>query len=318
MPDLFDDSLLTSPLPERDLRPNMPLRALGVVAIAVLVGGLSWWVLSGDGSAGSAVPTTTDESIASTSSTVASVQLEVVAPDPPVLYHPTLLPAGWELCRALDDSAVGDRFCDPNDSASWVQVSLEGAGLVGLDAPNPTGDDHGGVWLDQGDYNEVGYLRAFVYVVVANRGTIPPDTLLEVAASIPMVASFDDLYGRYEVPLDLSSVTDDQLVALLSGIEGEATVVRRPGEAQVFKPRLFLYAFWGDGLVVPDFPASIPQPRLVAGDRPILVGETTNGQRGYALWDQGGYGWRIEGQINADEAAMLAVETIGSISQLAP
>ena len=33
--------------------------------------------------------------------------------DPELLYYPTLLPEGWEVCHQLEDISRGDRFCDP-------------------------------------------------------------------------------------------------------------------------------------------------------------------------------------------------------------
>ena len=87
--------------------------------------------------------------------------------------------------------------------------------MIRIDAAVPTGDEQGGLWLSRGEYNEIGYLRGLVYVVVANGGTIDTPALLAIAGSIPLVAAFDDLYGSYELPLDLASATDDDLASLL-------------------------------------------------------------------------------------------------------
>jgi hypothetical protein len=54
----------------------------------------------------------------------------------------------------------------------------------------------------------------------------------------------------------------------------------------------------------------------VSTDRPILIGESQERGRGYALWNQGGFVWRIEGQMNGDAAATPAAFFIGRNSEL--
>ena len=242
--------------------------------------------------------------------TTSPVVLEAYLPDPPILYHPTTLPHGWEACRVVDDASVGDRFCDPNDDESWVQVSVKESDQVRGSGAQPTGDDHNGVWLDQGESNEVAYRRGPRYVVVLNNATIPVQALLDIAASIPVVSDYASLYGTHEDRLAADLVTDEELAALLLDYDDDPTVTRAQFEVQVFAPQVSVYGFGADKSSVPDFAWTIPRPRLIPADRPIVVGELPERLRGYAVWDQAGYGWRIEGQLTADEAAALAVRLV--------
>ncbi|MEA3509971.1 MAG: hypothetical protein U9R51_00910, partial [Actinomycetota bacterium] len=73
---------------------------------------------------------------------------------------------------------------------------------------------------------------------------------------------------------------------------------------------------YGDGLTVPDFAATLVMPRLVDADRPIVVGESSIRHRTYAIWDQRGYGWRLEGQITVDEITALARDLADRIAAL--
>jgi hypothetical protein len=115
----------------------------------VLVLGVAVWVLWSDDDPESVVSgatsTPTTEAISTSTTALPPVVLEAYLPDPPILYHPTMLPDGWEACRVVDDSSIGDRFCDPADDESWVQVSVKESDEVRTTGAQPTGDDHNGV-----------------------------------------------------------------------------------------------------------------------------------------------------------------------------
>jgi hypothetical protein len=261
-------------------------------------------------------PTTTDpDLVADTATTTTSASMPLVAfqSDPPLLQHPTVLPEGWESCRVLEDASRGDRFCDPQNPDEWVQVAIRYPQTVdSFDSAPSTGDDFDGKWLSSGETNEVAYLRGFTYVSVMS-STVPADTILAIAASIPTVSEFDSLYGDYEVPLELTDVTDQQLAGLLSRFDDEPVVQRRTLEAQVFTPFVSLYGFWGDGFTLPDFASTIDLPRLADAPRPLVVGGSEPRGRVIALWDQGGYGWRLEGRMTFEEAQALAIELMNEI-----
>jgi hypothetical protein len=160
----------------------------------------------------------------------------------------------------------------------------------------------------------VAYRRGLRYVVVLNNATIPSETLLEVAVSIPVVIDYASLYGTHEDRLAVDLVTDEDLAALLLEYDDDPTVTKAQFEVQVFAPTVSVLGFGADGSSVPEFAWTIPRPRLIQADRPIVVGELPDRLRGYAVWDQAGYGWRVEGQITADEAAMLASRLISRIA----
>jgi hypothetical protein len=198
-------------------------------------------------------------------------------------------------------------------------VAVKDTDLVRFDRGQPTGDPHGGVWLDQGDRLEVAYVVGAVSaVIVTADGTgITKRDLLAVADTIPLVGRRELLAGSYELPIALGETTDEQLAALLTPLDPDAHVSgRRPGEAQVFASEVSLSLFWGDGLTVPDFAVSMPYPRLVPAARPLIAGESPTRGRSYAIWDQGGYGWRLELQGTADDAAAIAADLIDRIADL--
>ncbi|MEA2010664.1 MAG: hypothetical protein U9N78_08170 [Actinomycetota bacterium] len=324
MPDDIDESLLASPLD--DDRQSRRAVIFGSVAALLVAAAVAVWLFPGDDDTGirgvEAAPesVTVVDDTAAADTTGAAEAPEVVLwpyePDPPILYHPTELPRGWEACRVVEDSSRGDRFCDRDGDEAFVQVSVKEAGDVRSDAAPPTGDDYNGVWLDRGASNDVGYRRGMVWVVVRSDDALPAATLVEIAASIPAVSDFDSLYGTYEAALALEEISDGDLAALLSEFDPEPRVVRRDGEANVYAGDVSLYGFYADGHSVPDFAWSLPQPRLIPADRPIVVGVSSERNRAYAVWDQAGFGWRLEGRMTADEIAALAYDLVECIAAL--
>lgn len=321
MSDRIDESLLESPLPP----PRQRSRWLVWLAAVVLIGVVAVALLSTVGAQDNASPgddTSTSEPVdgsTAVTTVVSTVMLVEFTPEPALVYYPTLLPRGWQVCRQIEDVANGDRFCNPEDPSGYIQVAVKGTDLVHFDRGQPTGDSHGGVWLDQGDRLEVAYVvGASSAVIVTADGTgITKSDLLAVADTIPLVGRRRLLHGSYELPIDLSGTTDEQLAGLLTPLDPDARVTgRRPGEAQIFASEVVLSLFWGDGLVVPDFAASVPYPRLVPAARPLIAGESPTRRRSYAIWDQGGYGWRLELQGTAEDAAAIAADLIHRIADL--
>jgi hypothetical protein len=294
--------------------------AAAIVAIGLV------WVLS-DSDDGTATQGGTDGAAPTTGggtvpvSTIPRVTLVAFSPDPALLYYPMMLPDGWDICRQLEDVSQGDRFCDPDDEeAGWVQVALKDTGTVRSDRGGATGDPHGGRWLDAVDQRAVAYPAGqfLVLVVSTDEDGLVPDDLLAVAGSIPLVANHSALYGTYEVPLDFEAVTDEQLAELVASIDSDPRVVanRNGADAQVFMETGSLLLFYGDGFTTPDFGPNLPLPRLIEGDRPVVVGESPSRGRGFAVWDQRGFGWRLETNGTADTATELALDIIDRIAGL--
>ena len=127
MPERFDKSLLSSPMPPRSERGG---RLVWLVAVVVVVAVIVVWLVLADGdeSAGGAADTSTTATSTAkiTATTLPALVLEAHSADPALLYYPTLLPEGWEVCRQLEDISRGDRFCDPDDDNVWLQGSGRG------------------------------------------------------------------------------------------------------------------------------------------------------------------------------------------------
>lgn len=237
-------------------------------------------------------------------------------PEETFLNHPTMLPEAWELCRHLETVDDGDRFCDPNDDDRWLQVSVEDGALLRLDQGDPIEGSDTGVWLARGESSQAAFPSGSRDVFVIISDALSDDELVAVAESIPLVVSRDSLYAEYEVPLDLALVTDEQLAGLLASIGEEVRVTRRDLEASVFTSVVILRLFAVDEVYVPQLALRIPKPRQIGSDRPVVVGESESRRRGYAIWDQRGYGWRLEGQITVEEASALALEIVELVAAL--
>ncbi|MEN8234175.1 MAG: hypothetical protein ABFR89_04555 [Actinomycetota bacterium] len=327
MPDHIDESLLASPLGEERRSPRGLLIGWVMIALVVLIVAVVW-LSSGDNTEeapGGGESTGSERFVgtmvaAETTDTTAALEV-VLWPyesDPPILYHPTALPKGWETCRVVEDASKGDRFCDPQDPDRWVQVRVRQARDARYDGLPPVGDDDNGVWVERGATNEVAYRRSGNWIVVRNDDTLPAETLVEIATSIPVVGDFNALYGSYEVPLALEEVTDDDLADLMADFGSEPRVVRGDAEANVYAADASICGFHADGYSVPDFAWMVPQPRLVVAsvDQPIVIGYSADKNRAYAVWDQAGYGWRLEGRMTVEEieaAALALLERIGEL-----
>lgn len=323
MSDRFDESLLVSPIPPKKAGRG---RVVGWGVLLLVVAGFAavLFAFSTDDdppgetvTSGGAVEASTTISEPS-ASTMARVVLTRFESDPPLLYYPTLLPEGWETCRQLEDKSKGDRFCDPDDEpASWLQVAVKDADLVRLDQGRSSGD-HGGVWLESGERSEIAYpVGQFLAVVISTETDLTEDDVLAISESIPLVGARATLYGSYELPLDLDAVTDEQLAELVEGIDPDPRIAgRRTGEAQIFTSTGSLYLFFGDGYTVPDFGPTVPYPYLAVADRPLVVGESPSRGIVYAVWDQRGYGWRLETQVTAGDIETIARDLIERIAEL--
>ncbi|MEA3509972.1 MAG: hypothetical protein U9R51_00915, partial [Actinomycetota bacterium] len=165
------------------------------------------------------------------------VTMEALKADPGLLYYPTLIPAGWELCRQIEDIDQGDRFCDPDDDEAWLQVAVKDSGVVPTDgAPFVSGSDTA-VWLDHARFLEIATPVGAFQTLVVSSNALSDDDIVVVFESIPLVANRAALYGSYEVHLDLDAVSDEQLAALLTQYDPNPQVAgRRWGEAQIHTP----------------------------------------------------------------------------------
>ncbi len=240
--------------------------------------------------------------------------------DVPLVYWPTVAPAGWEVCRQFEDASRGDQICEP-DADGFIGISLT------LDTPvegRPPGPLPGSSLLSNGDMlvlsmpiNDVGYV-----LNVTSQGLSTSD-LTSVAASIPLVGTRRDFAPVEEPILDVASLSDDDVASMLPGEMSAPTVVRDRRSFNVFGDSMTLTVtdeHWlpqRTPLTVLDRLPRIPLPRLIPGaDRPVVIGESASGWS-YATWDQGGYSWFLEGRGSADEMRRRALDAIASIASLA-
>lgn len=252
-------------------------------------------------------------------------QVETVAtslvpytPEEAFLNHPTLLPEGWELCRHLERVDLGDRFCDPRAEDVWIQVAVRDGSLLRLDQATPIEGSETGVWLSTGDNSEAAFPSGPNDVFVVIGSGLADEDLIGVAESIPLVTSRELLLTDPEPQFDLDAVSDEELVGLLDLLDEDVRVTRRDLQVSVFGPVVILRLFPVDTPYVSEAALRVPQPRQIAADRPLVVGESQSRRRAYAIWEQQGYGWRLEGQMTIEEATALALDIIEQVTALQP
>jgi hypothetical protein len=124
------------------------LAALGLAAVAIAA-----WLLAASRDGTDEVPDSSSPGQGSTSAppgqvtTSSTFTLVEATYDAVFLLYPSLLPEGFELCRALDDSQAGDRFCPSPTADSWIQVAVEDPTVARLGQGTAIPEAHGAVWL---------------------------------------------------------------------------------------------------------------------------------------------------------------------------
>lgn len=317
-PDGSFDELLTSPVHDTD-RSRRRAWWLGAVFVVLVAAVVSIVALNGPGETERASTATSQPSGELTTLSVdAPMSLEPYDAEPALLYYPTVLPEGWDLCRQLEDISKGDRFCAPNDDDTWLQIAVKDHGEVRLTG-TPVRDIPNAQWVTVVGETVLAVPSGEFQVVLVEGSGIPNTDVVAIAETIPLIGDRDALYADYEVPLDLQAVPGDALGDLLSTVDPEPRVAgRRTGEAQVYAETVSLSVFTGGGPTLPDFAATIPLPRLVPADRPLVVGESPSRSRSYAFWDQRGFSWRLEGRVSLDETYTLALSVIEKVAALEP
>lgn len=310
----IDPTLLQSPYGDQ----KSPRRWIGPLVGALVVVGI---IAAGLWAVSASMDVDPDEQGASESTptteiVVAPVRFVLAAftPDPAVLTHPTLLPEGWELCSVTEDRFDPDRFC--GDSADrWVEIRYAIPRPSDPESTVPAGI-HDGEWTSQSDPLELRFpINEHVSAAVRSKG-IDAEQTLEIADSIPLIGDRAALFGPYELPIDWESMTGDDLVDLLGQFEGDATVDLGRFELTVRTSNATLHGFNSRGYWTPDAATDLPMARIVETDRPLVVGASDELKRGYAVWDQAGFAWRLEGNLDADEATVLALSVIAKLADL--
>lgn len=307
----IDPDLLKSPHSDSEPRRGLPVAGVAAVAVVLaVVGVIAWVIWTGDDAAESA----SDAGTTTTAGSVADITLVEYAPTPALLAHPTVLPDEWDACSVTDDYLDPDRFCGRTED-QWVEVEFMFPRPSDRETAVPTGV-HDGEWTSPSNPLEARFpINEHVSLAVRAEG-LDESQLVEIARSIPVLADRASLYGAYELPIDWEAMTGDDLVGLLDQFEGDATVDLGRFELTVRTSNASLYGFNSRGFWTADASSDLPRARLVDSDRPLVVGESQEMQKGYAVWDQAGFAWRLEGNLTAEETAALALSVIAKLANL--
>jgi hypothetical protein len=313
MVDNFDKTLLDSPYEKepRSAGPAKILIAVAVVLGVLVVAVIGFVAISGD----EPLPdTASPDSSTTTAADSPPETIEMVSYDesPQLLIHPTTLPAGWTACAVSEDYRSADRFCD-SDETSWVSVKFLSPESFSAPESTPTGIANG-EWVSDSDPVEIHFPINDHYTAIVQSQGLDREQTLEVAASIPIVASRGALIGSYEVPIEGQDLTEADVAALFASITDDPTVDVGRFEIRVGSPLASLYAFRSSSFWTEDAATDLPFPRVIPADRPLVVGESVERNRAFAVWDQGGFGWRLEGSYNAEEISALALDIVGQVA----
>ncbi len=308
-----DPDLLSSPYADPDERRSPWTRVIVPIALVLAAAALTTWLVmrSGDGNAvadggPSGTTTTIDDAT--------PVALTAFQPNPPLLTHPTLLPIGWKSCVLQEDRFKPDRFCGGGED-EWVSVSYTRAGSFSPESATPAGF-HDGMWLSEDDPLELRIpVNEHVDLAIRTRG-LTPQQAMDVAESIPLIGDRGILYGAPDIPIDWEAVSEDDVAHLLDQFESDATVQLERFELTISTSNAVLHGFNSRGYWTPVAATDLPMARLVEADRPLVVGATSELQKGYAVWDQAGYSWRLEGNLDVNEATALALSVVAKLAAL--
>ena len=311
----FDKSLLESPYEDRDRSsPSAMLIGSIVFGLIIVAGVGAAFVFRGGGSAegADAGVSSTNTSPTTTVEDTVAVVLGPVETDEQILYHPTILPTGWSACDVSENRASADKFCGEDDSA-WVSVKLVNPGTVSRSKGVSAGV-FSGLWLSDSDPRELFFPTSEHAATIVQARGLTIDNLLEIASSIPYVGEAASLVPDYELPLAFETLTEEHFSGLFAMIGDEPNVDLERFNVTVAGENAALTGFRLRGYWTPDAAVEIPLPRLVPADRPLVVGVSPDRGRGYAVWDQGGFGWRLEGNLTVEQATNLALEIVATMA----
>lgn len=311
MPGDFDKSLLESPYAKQSDGSSKRVWITGaamVVALAVAVG--IFLVLSDGPTQDVAnVSTTTSGEL---SAVPAVVDLVPTNEDPQLLIHPTVLPDGWQACDVTEDYGSADRFCG-SDESLWVSVKFVSPESFRPPDTTPTGV-LGGEWVNDSEPVEIHFPINGHYTAIVQSQGLDREQTLEVATSIPIVGQRQSLIGSYEIPIEGRDVTEDDIAALFATISDDPDVELGRYEFRVRSPLATLYAFRTSALWTDDAATDFPYPRMLPADRPLVVGESVDRNKAFAVWDQGGFAWSLEGSLDADQVSALALDIVTKVA----
>lgn len=305
MPDRFDESLLVSPLDEEQ-PPRWPWFLSLAVAVLVVVG--AWVLLSGGDPEPVAFGTTSTSLGESRESLSEPPQLVAFDADPAVLFYPTVLPEGMELCSVQlgNPVSIPDVLCDPDNPARWIKLQLLEQGTPG-GASIPNAD---GITELRRDPPSVGVVVGEGGITLEAEG-ISFDQLVAIAKRIPLAQPIE------HADEDTVTLDEDGLSTVVGWTTSTADFRPNPGGAwDVYAPGLTLYTspvfIEGEDR---SMALGLVRPLLVSKQHGMVVGGMTPGgryatDRSAATWIQGNRFWFVmyEGSPEDLSAKVLAME----------
>jgi LPXTG-motif cell wall-anchored protein len=237
----------------------------------------------------------------------------------PIVYHPTVLPEGWESCQVqLGLPTVGDEMCNPEDDSRWVKIAVLASGPPG---GSPI-EAHPGISVLREDPPQVGVTVGQTgYKIWAEGLTL--DTVVEIASSLP-IASPD----LFDVPAESNVATlDESTIVELLGYTVSTTDVRSLGGGS--------WAVTAPGLRLDTFPLGasrelscsanadlvmgLEHAELISAQHALIVGERQgpDGSPGAdAVWCQRNRYWHLSSDLPAASLADRAIIMESTIAGL--
>ena len=272
----------------------------GVTAAVVAVGlviavGIAWVAMAGGDDP--ARPNAASGSSPSAPIVATPPQLEPIDGEEQLLYHPTVLPAGLELCAAaLGRPTTGDEYCDPDDPNRWIEVATPPSPVSGESIEGTPGF----VLVGAAEPPAVGVPDVGLLVTGAG---LELDQLVEVTASIPLADAMAwDTSG--EDPID-GDIDDEFLSRLLGAAVGDLDIRRTPTQIDVYGPDLILsITLPGDDAAdeVRLLAAGLIRPVSISDERMLVVGDRPF-HGSIAVWNQRGRFWSVRSDYDRDVLA---------------
>lgn len=187
----------------------------GIVVLVPLLAALlvvAYWISSGNQVRPESRPGSPTEN-ASASDTLTVSATDFVAYESGILFHPRVLPHGFELCGAqLGRPVAGDVFCDPTDQSHWLRVRYADRFTLSLGDHDPLAGVPGGAVLSAADPIEVAAPVSNTDVLVFTGSGLSVDELTRLAVSVPLVGERKLIVGNGEPKIDLAGLDFERLL----------------------------------------------------------------------------------------------------------
>lgn len=300
------------------------------VAAAALTAGLALFVAcdeAGEVTAATVPPlsaagpttTTTTTTTATTSepaaATVPAAELVAVSPDPAYLFHPTVLPAGMDLCAPPTGRSA--EFCGDRPGVG-VAVRLRELAPQDASAGSAVTEWPEARWIDGTQTATLGVAIEGVMELRVTATGIAETQIIDIARSIPLLG--DTAWARVDRDraLDPSGAIPARAAATILGVDPEDVHDGASGWVPRTNPEsLRLLVDESPSLL--SYAATMLFPRILDDLDVVAVGGTGTGSLedvSRISWTQRGLVWTLEARRPIDrlaEQVATAVEVIASI-----